>query len=118
MNAVRREVVMNSYNTAKAEHHLRFLEGDSKTPENFIYDNQKEDAAGIVNEYYVNKRRVVSLTKKTKVGADGLMIEVATLMTTHPDDNFVTNFAHVRIITGMSNAAWEKDMKQKAPSTK
>ena len=57
MNAVRREVVMNSYNTAKAEHHLRFLEGDSKTPENFIYDNQKEDAAG--NWSYPNKLLVL-----------------------------------------------------------
>jgi hypothetical protein len=51
-----------------------------------------------------------------EVGMDGLMIEVAKLMTTHYDDNFVVNPASVRIITGMSNAGWEKDMKEKSPN--
>jgi hypothetical protein len=115
IKAARRETVMASYSAARAENNQRFLEGDTKATSEYIYDNQKEDAAGIVNEYYFNNRRVVSATKKTKVGADGLMIEVAKLMTTHPDDNFVINPANVRILTGMSNASWEKDMKEKAP---
>jgi hypothetical protein len=115
IKAARRETVMASYNAAKTENTQRFLEGDKKATSEYIYENQKEDAAGIVNEYYINNRRVVSITKKTKVGADGLMIEVAKLMTTHPDDNFVINPANVRILTGMSNASWEKDMKDKAP---
>ena len=116
IKAARRETVMASYNAARAENKLRFLEGDTKATSEYIYDNQKEDAVGIVNEYYFKKCRVVSTTKKTKVGADGLMIEVVKLMTTHPDDNFVINPANVRILTGMSNASWEKDMKEKAPS--
>lgn len=33
----------------------------------------------------------------------------------HPDDSFVVNPANLRIITGMSNAGWEKDMIDKAP---
>ena len=115
IKAARRETVLCSYDAARAENNQRFLEGDKKATSEYIYPNQKADAAGIVNEYYFNQRRVVSITKKTKVGADGLMIEVAKLMTTHPDDNFVTNPTNVRILTGMSNALWEKDMKEKAP---
>jgi hypothetical protein len=116
IKAARREAVICSYNAAKAENAQRFLEGDKKATSEYIYCNQQEDAAGMVNQYYNNNCRVVSNTKKTKVGADGLMIEVAKQMTTHPDDTFVINPANVRIITGMSNASWEKDMKDKAPS--
>jgi hypothetical protein len=43
------------------------------------------------------------------------MIEVAKILTTHNDDKFVVNLSNVRIITGMSNAGWEKDMIDKAP---
>lgn len=75
-----------------------------------------EDANNIVDKFYKNKRRVISIQKKTKVGADGLMIEIAKLLTTHNDDTFVVNPANVRIITGMSNAGWEKDMIDKAPT--
>ena len=75
-----------------------------------------EDAINIVDKFYKNKCQVVSIQKKTKVGADGLMIEAAKLLTTHIDDNFVVNPANVRIITGMSNAGWEKDMIDKAPN--
>jgi hypothetical protein len=119
MNAIvnaRRRRVINSYEDAKADNEIRFLEGDKKATSEYIYQNQKDDAAGIVNEYYNNNRRVVSIMKKTKVGADGLMIELAKQMTTHTDDNFVVNFENVRILTGMSNASWEKDMKEKAPN--
>ena len=110
MNAIvnaRRRRVINSYEDAKADNEIRFLEGDKKATSEYIYQNQKDDAAGIVNEYYNNNRRVVSIMKKTKVGADGLMIELAKQMTTHTDDNFVVNFENVRILTGMSNASWE-----------
>jgi hypothetical protein len=65
--------------------------------------------------FYKNKPHVISIQKKTKVGADGLMIEIAKLLTTHNDDTFVTNLDNVRIITGMSNAAWQKEMIDKAP---
>ena len=75
-----------------------------------------EDAINIVDKFYMNNRCVISIQKKTKVGADGLMIEIAKLLTTHNDDKFVVNPANVRIITGMSNAGWEKDMIDKAPN--
>ena len=111
-----RSFVLGSYNSAVAENFIRYSSGDRRATSEYIYDNQKEDAAKIVYEFYRNNRRVVSITKKTKVGADGLMIELAKQMTTHPDENFMTPPSNVRIITGMSNAAWEKDMKEKSPS--
>jgi hypothetical protein len=114
--SARRESVLQAYNSAKAENRLRFLEGDDKATEEYIFPNQMEDANNIVEMFYMNKRQVISIQKKTKVGADGLMIEVAKLLTTHIDDKFVVNPANVRIITGMSNAGWEKDMIDKAPN--
>jgi hypothetical protein len=113
--AAGRESVLRAYLSAEADNRLRFLQGDEKATSEYIYENQIIDANAIVEEFYTYNRRVVSVTKKTKVGMDGLMIEVAKLMTTHPDDSFVVNPANVRIITGMSNAGWEKDMKEKSP---
>jgi hypothetical protein len=43
------------------------------------------------------------------------MIEILKLLTTHPDDDFITNIEGARIITGMSNVGWEKEMIEKAP---
>ena len=114
--SARRESVLQAYNSARAENHLRFLEGDVKASAEYIFPNQIEDANNIVDKFYKDKRRVISIQKKTKVGADGLMIEIAKLLTTHIDDNFVVNPANARIITGMSNAGWEKDMIDKAPN--
>ena len=114
--SARREAVLQAYNSAKAENHLRYLEGDDKATAEYIFPNQIEDANAIVNKMYTKDRRVISIQKKTKVGADGLMIEIAKLLTTHIDDSFVVNPANVRIITGMSNAGWEKDMIDKAPN--
>ncbi len=114
--SARRESVLQAYNSARAENHLRFLEGDDKATAEYIFPNQIEDANAIVDKFYKNNRRVISIQKKTKVGADGLMIEIAKLLTTHIDDKFVVNPANVRIITGMSNAGWEKDMIDKAPN--
>ena len=114
--SARREDVLQSYNSAKATNNRLFLEGHDKATAEYIYPNQKEDANNIVDKFYKNKRRVISIQKKTKVGADGLMIEIAKLLTSHIDDSFIVNIDNVRIITGMSNAGWEKDMIDKAPS--
>jgi hypothetical protein len=114
--AARREEVVQSYNSAKATNRRMFLDGDDKATAEYIFPNQIEDANNIVDKFYRNNRRVISVLKKTKVGADGLMIEVVKLLTTHPDDEFIVNSANVRILTGMSNAGWEKDMIDKAPT--
>jgi hypothetical protein len=114
--SARRESVLQDYNSAKAENHLRFLEENDKATSEYIFPNQIMDANTIVDKFYRDRRLVISVQKKTKVGADGLMIEIAKLLTTHIDDAFVVNPANVRIITGMSNASWEKDMIEKAPN--
>lgn len=115
LKSARREEVLQAYNTANATNRRLFLEGDDKATAEYIFPNQKEDAAAIVDLFYKNKCRVISIQKKTKVGADGLMIEIVKLLTTHPDDNFVVNPSNVRILTGMSNVGWETDMIDKAP---
>ena len=114
--SARREDVLQAYNSARATNRRLFLEGDDKATAEYIFPNQIEDANNIVDKFYKNKRRVISIQKKTKVGADGLMIEIAKLLTTHNDDTFVVNPTNVRILTGMSNAGWEKDMIDKAPT--
>ena len=114
--SARREYVLQSYNSASAENRLRFMEDDVKSTAEYIFPNQMEDASNIVDKFYKNNRRVISIQKKTKVGADGLMIEIAKLLTTHIEDTIIVNPANVRIITGMSNAGWEKDMIDKAPN--
>ena len=113
--SARRESVLQAYNSARAENHLRFLEGEDKATAEYIFPNQMEDANNIVDIFYKTDCRVVSIQKKTKVGADGLMIEIVKLITTHIDDKFIVNPANVRILTGMSNVTWEKDMIDKAP---
>jgi len=114
--SARRDDVLQAYNSAKASNYRLFLEGDDNATSEYIFPNQIEDANNIVDKFYKNKRRVISIQKKTKVGADGLMIEIAKLLTTHIDDKFVVNPMNVRILTGMSNAGWEKDMIDKAPN--
>ena len=113
--AARREEVYEHYNSAKATNNRLYLEGDVKGTSEYIYQNQKEDALNIVDIFYRSECRVISIQKKTKVGADGLMIEILKLMTTHVDDNFVINPSNIRIITGMSNVSWEQEMKNKTP---
>ena len=115
VKSARREEVLQAYNSATATNHRLYLEGDDKATAEYIFPNQKEDALAVVNIFYENNCRVISIQKKTKVGADGLMIEIAKLLTTHSDDNFVVNPSNVRILTGMSNVGWEKDMIDKAP---
>lgn len=115
LNAAR-EDCHQSFLSSKATNKNRYLKGDVKATEEYIFDNQMSDADNIVSMFYENNFRVISVQKKTKVGADGLMIYVAYLMTTHSDDNFVVQSENVSIITGMSNVGWETDMKDKAPS--
>jgi len=114
--AARREYVVQCYDAAIAKNRIMFLEGDDKATSEYIFPNQIEDAVNIVDKFYKHNVRVISIQKKTKVGADGLMIEIAKLLTTHMDETFIVNPANVRILTGMSNAGWEKDMIVKAPT--
>jgi hypothetical protein len=111
-----REIVLNDYDTAVKHNTELFINGDVKASSSYIYNNQKEDANCICNTFYTTNKRVVSIIKRTKVGMDGLMIEIAKLITTHSDDNFVLHRNNIFFITGMSNKSWENDMKDKIPA--
>lgn len=115
MKEHQRDTVITSYKAAKADNAERFRSGDVNATQEFIFENQLVDAHHIVNLFYTRHLRAVSVMKKTKVGADGLMIEILVQMTTHSDDNFMVNHKNTRIITGMSNKKWEEDMIAKAP---
>lgn len=111
-----REIVINDYQSAIRKNKELHILGDVKSSSEYIYDNQKEDANIICNKFYEMSIRVISIVKRTKVGMDGLMIEIAKNMTTHPDNNFILHRNNVFFITGMSNLSWEHDMKDKIPS--
>jgi hypothetical protein len=115
MIAANRSAVSDSFRAAHSENRRRYLRGDATAGPEYIYDNQMNDASNVAHMFYDDDYRVVSIIKKTKVGANGFMIALAYLMTTHPDDDFVVNPENVRFITGMSNKKWEDDMKHDAP---
>lgn len=111
-----REIVLNDYQSAIKKNKELFITGDVKASNEYIFDNQREDAIVICNKFYETSIRVISIVKRTKVGMDGLMIEIAKNMTTHPDNNFVLHRNNIFFITAMSNISWEDDMKDKIPS--
>lgn len=117
MKQMQRVVVSDAYKAAESNNKMQFLKGEVRATKEYIFDNQKNDAKKIMTMFYDDKNlRVVSIQKETKVGADGLMIETAKLMTTHEDDSFLTNCDNIRICTGMSNTRWATELKDKAPS--
>lgn len=111
-----REIVLNDYHSATKRNKELYISGDVKASCEYIYPNQKEDATIICNKFYETPIRVISIVKRTKVGMDGLMIEIAKNMTTHPDNSFVLHRNNIFFITGMNNISWEDDMKDKIPS--
>jgi len=111
-----REIVLADYKSASNKNRELFLLGDVKATSEYIYDNQKEDAITICNKFYESPIRTIGIIKKTKVGMDGLMIELMKDFSTHPDDNFMIHRDNCFILTGMSNLKWETDMKDKMPN--
>ena len=111
-----REIVLNDYQSATKKNKESYITGDVKASSEYIFPNQKEDATIICNKFYETHVRVISIVKRTKVGMDGLMIEIAKNMTTHSDNNFVLDRNNIFFITAMSNKSWEDDMKDKIPA--
>ena len=109
-------IVKNDYESAECHNLESHLKGNVKYGPEYIYENQKKDAASIIEMFYKTDLRVVSIVKRTKLGMDGLMIELAMLFTTHSDDNFAIHKDNVFMITAMSNVQWEVDMKEKVPN--
>uniref|UniRef100_A0A6C0DYE8 Uncharacterized protein n=1 Tax=viral metagenome TaxID=1070528 RepID=A0A6C0DYE8_9ZZZZ len=111
-----RQAVRSDYESAKAKNREEFLKGNKCVSSEYIFPNQIADAKKVTDEFYNNKRVVISIVKRTKVGMDGLMIEILKNETTHPDDNYVIHRNNVFVITGMSNISWESEFKKKAPT--
>jgi hypothetical protein len=112
-----RDKVQRSYDSAQADNYDKYLEGDKRYCEEYIFENQKIDAGNIVSKFNLNPNlRAVSILKRTKVGMNGLMIELAYRMATHPDDMFKIMSQNIFLLTGMSNTSWETDFKESIPS--
>ena len=111
-----RRIALNDYRSAEGRNEELFEQGNVFASKEYIFENQKQDAENICNIFFTSEKRVVSLIKRTKVGMDGLMIELATKMATHPHDGFALHREKIFFITGMSNIAWETDMKEKVPA--
>jgi hypothetical protein len=111
-----REIVMSDYNSAVLRNREMYLIGNVKATDEYIYPNQKIDAAIITDKFYQTQTRVISIVKRTKAGMDGLTIEISKNMATHPDDNFALHRSNILDITAMSNLSWEEDMKNKIPT--
>ena len=65
--SARREDVLQSYNSARATNHRLFLEGDDKATEEYIFENQMEDANNILDKFYKKKCRVISIQRRQKL---------------------------------------------------
>ena len=111
-----RTIVNNDYESAEVINNEKNLAGNVKYGECYIYENQKKDALNIISKFYQTDIKVVSVLKRTKLGMDGLMIEISKLFATHDDDEFAVHRDNIFIITGMSNILWEEDMKEKIPN--
>ena len=116
MMIMNRRIVNNDYDSAVVINKEKNLAGDVKYGDEYIYDNQKRDAQNIVNMFYNTDLRVISVIKRTKLGMDGLMVEISKLFAIHSDDGFALHRDNIFIITGMSNILWENDMLEKIPS--
>ena len=111
-----RDSVIGCYESA-----IRLHNEECNKTEPYNYDNQKTDATNITGIFYKNhngdnKTRVLSVQKRTKVGADGLMIELAVKMSTHLDDDFCLHRKNINFITGLSSVDWETTLKKKFPT--
>lgn len=115
-NILNREIVRCDYESASNKNLELYLSGNNKATDEYIYPNQKNDALQIINIFYTSNIRAISIIKRTKVGMDGLMIQIAYNISTHNDDNFMIHRNNIFMITGMSNLSWEEDMKYKIPN--
>lgn len=114
--ASNREYVLSSYKTAECKNRRNFVDKIPEASEHYIYPNQKEDAANVMDKFYRNSHiRIIGVPKKTKIGCDGFILETFRLACTHNDDNFIISPDNAHLITGMNNKDWEEQMKAKSP---
>jgi hypothetical protein len=110
------EMVHYSYMCALFQNRDDYKKGDPKGTKEYIYENQKIDSANIVQRFHKSSVRAQSVVKRTKLGMDGLMIQMMYDFGTHNDLDFAIEPSNAIILTAMSNKAWETDLKKKMPS--
>jgi RNase P/RNase MRP subunit p29 len=110
-----RKIVLTDYENACIRNMELHLTGDPRYSAEYVYPNQKNDANCILDKFYTHNIRVISVLKRTKVGMDGLMIEIAKNMTTIKDDSKTLLRKNVFFITAMMNVSWESQFKEKLP---
>lgn len=83
--------------------------------EEYVYPNQKEAAAKVAHSLLVLNKRLVTVIKRTKSGANGFIFDLWRRLATHPDDAKVIPYENIHILTGMSNKSWDTTMKTDCP---
>ena len=112
----RRESVRRSFEAAQASNRLRFLAGDPRASEQYVWPNQIMDATVVVDTLIKNPEiSLFGITKQPQVGMAGLLHYIPYLFCTHPDDAVVMDPAKCCVLTGMSNLDWETDTKNDFP---
>jgi hypothetical protein len=115
IRTLQRALVLQDFESAQLQNALEYAQGKSWATEQYIFPLQRFDAERVVKEFKDNDCRIISLPKLVKVGLNGVLISIATLMASHEDEDFRVNPDSVRIMTGMSNKTWEEDLKKTCP---
>lgn len=111
---IQRQRVNANLESAIADNYFSYKRGDPFASAQYIYPNQESDANRIMALFRQGKQ-VISVQKRTKIGADGLMTYLCCQMTSC-EDGLIIDVDNVFILTGMSNKLWESSMIDKSPS--
>lgn len=115
IQTIQRTLVIQDFERAKNQNDLDYARGNIYATEKYIYPNQLTDAERVVKEFKEYDCRIISLPKLVKVGLNGVMIMIATLMASDIDDTFRVDPDSVRVLTGMNNKLWEEELKNSCP---
>jgi hypothetical protein len=108
---LQREYVADSYRAAESKVRLK-----SNNPRaRLVFDNQKEAAMKIQCLFELGIS-AVTLLALPQVGKTGVMIQLAFLMATHPDEQLIIGHKNIFIITGMSDKDWLAQTKDNFPN--
>jgi hypothetical protein len=88
---------------------------DIFSSEEYVYSNQKSAAATVTHLILIENKRLITIIKRTKSGANGFIFDLWRRLATHPDDTKVIPYKNIYILTGMSNKSWDTTMKTDCP---
>lgn len=111
-----KEWVNQEYKAAVIKNKCEYERKVRTASKEYTFENQRQDAENIVDILYKNpKTLVLNLTKRTKVGMNGIIIEIFKNCCTHPDDNFVMAPQNVKLLSPMNNLEWQESLKSYVP---